>query len=271
MQIPFFIRRCQSGIFFEFRRCWFMKGKLNDILQALCEASKTARAIPVVTEFLHECCARSAVEAATGSSVERNSALTVLVEAFRDGDVRRNDLLFIFALASTYGAGYEEHLAIASPSLAAILANYVVWATLLERFASAATRTRLDELVAAVKDQLVGIAGAVAEDQLGLRELHVVFNAKDRFFDLLNCSGAAAILSPAVLGEREQRVKDFDLRLAHVQCYTNFFCGCGIKIDVGEVRSRIEGIRKNYDLMKVRMHACEFRQSLPPFLTPCSL
>jgi hypothetical protein len=101
-----------------------------------------------------------------------------------------------------------------------------------------------------VREVLLRTWTAVAQDAVPLRTLHSVLINERALLGLAGALGFSGI-SPALLQShrsklvgtlhyclcyceaRSTMVAEFDNTLECLQCYVNFFCSCGVKIEVG--------------------------------------
>lgn len=133
---------------------------------------------------------------------------------------------------------------------------------------AAATRARMITLVNEVRCLLCEVARGIASESIHLRTLHSIIHQQDSFLRLVRVMGVEPAVDAGLLGSRADGLRRFDSTLEQVQCFASLFCNCaGVRIETGEVRSQVDGIRGEYSGLRYSDTANVFgRLEVLPFV-----
>lgn len=257
LKIPFFCHH-PNGLLFELSRCWFMKGRPQNVLDALCYVGRNpTRAFsiycPPLALFLQNKISKQLKIAALNAS---STTMNTISNVFSNTSFLGHQLMYELSVCFTWPGDNDATLASLlnrDPPLTSILENELLW----RMFIQWSSNTSNEELQASsplilmlnkVKKIILTLAKSIANLTCTLRDLHIVMKSQDSFFILLNeFPGGGVSLSRYKLQSCVDELTTFDNSLEYLQTYASFFCTCGARINASDVRLTIESLRKRYD------------------------
>ena len=160
------------------------------------------------------------------------------------------------------GGGYAN--------LGTILRRSDMWLHVARRCGSSPDRWRNGSLFHNVLTEVYGTvvtnATEVQDNTVTLASLQTISKKMTSFLGLLKGFTVANAdgLRAAALAKRDE-LKSFDTTLAQVQCFVNYFCACGVDIDVQEMRVAVSDLTNRYDRLQLGEVQGRF-DNIPPEL-----
>ena len=261
--IPFFFAN-PNGILFELGRCWFLKGNTDKqqllVLDALCvigdrNGSRGFTAFPSpLAQYMEARTFRQLKDSATSSITNSIHTVQTIADIFGKRDPLGHRLVhYLCALVGWAQLAPESVPRGKPPALVVVLEKAEFWEAVHMWASYDAPESDLVLLLQAIRQLLVDVANSISHDTCRVSDMHAVIRYEQSFISLLNTLQAVQSC-PSFhenLPSATQKLRDFDTMLEYVQIYISFFCTCGTKIDVTDIRSRVEMLRHRYSSLKL--------------------
>jgi RZ type zinc finger domain/AAA domain (dynein-related subfamily) len=262
LQIKYFDMYPQ-GLLFELGRCHFFKGSPDLVLEAIASLGAVTKGFAPFSLHLGQWLVAQGnriLEEVVPALARNQGELLAMVHIINKKLPPLSDARHTF-LSTLAGAAGDT-------SIASVLRNQPMWSELFRTSGTAeadwAADTPLNSLLRAVHQTIVESATAVNDSTVQLRLLHTIVNDRTAFLTLIHELHVGVLNEPTLIS-RSNDLHGFDQTLAEVNCYVNFFCNCGVKIDTEQLKTRIDQLTVEYDSLQLQQVRGSFTDLLAPY------
>eukprot|EP01047_Picozoa_sp_COSAG01_P037911 COSAG01_NODE_3044_length_6674_cov_45.773232_3_plen_1862_part_01 len=240
------------SLVFEMTRCHMFKGQPSVVLEAMCAAVVSSGEFGLHSSKLETVLAEKAkglvkehISQVLDKPAMIEQCLTMIVKNTRNSSVLREQLLEALAIAMSTPTCNDLTQ---PPDLASILLRQPQWSTIIhcasqESLADTALQSLIESVDKAIREAGV----AILDEQIGLRKLHAVLDAKQQYLTLAKQLRLGSDINASLLDQRRHDLDRFSTFLTEISVYVNFFCSCGVPIDASALSKTVATITAQYD------------------------
>jgi hypothetical protein len=256
LTIPFFATN-PNGLIFEFGRCWFIKS--SNMQQSLasfgalsslgCKSMGFGSYHPQLADYLaNKVLTQLKDIAVTGNNVRM--ALHCIKRDFTNESPLGHHLLYHLTLFLTWPQTYSNVLATSKlviPPLRSLLENYDFWTDVNRWLNGCGSESLLVSVLSGIHQLLFTTVGSLKQSTCNLNDMHTIMDNLDSFFHIIReFKVNSNFKNSKDLQGMIESVHEFDISLEHLQTYVSFYCSCGVRIDVVDLRRKVESLRTGY-------------------------